>query len=201
MTAVIGLAICPYYLCTMKIRLAELSGGDRRSLGKSKELASGCMDEHAFESLIRCLWHTDRRVAMRAADVVEKITSDRPELLAAFKNELINLAFHTNAIEIQWHLAQMFPRLHLPANQKTIVTKLLLDWATDTSASRIVRANALESIYELGKKSSVSMAKLLALMDVLEKEDNPSIRARIKKIRKRISGDLSLNESKKMSRH
>jgi hypothetical protein len=201
MTVVIAGAFSCNYLSPMKNFEQILSGGDRRSSGKVNVIAASSPDNRAFAALFRCLLHKDRRVAMRAADAVEKITRVCPELLAAHKDDVLTLAFHTNAIELQWHLAQIFPRLDLQLKEKSTVTRLLLHWATDTTTSRILRANAVESLYELGKKSPASLAKLLSLLDVLEKEDNPSLKARIKKIRNQLSKEQSIATNKKLLHH
>jgi hypothetical protein len=96
-------------------RLADvLRGGDRRSIGKSNQIAKLILSEpKRLAELIACLWHEDPIVRMRAADAAEKITVKRPALLNPHKQELLGLLAETGQIELRWHLALMVPRLAL----------------------------------------------------------------------------------------
>jgi hypothetical protein len=58
-------------------------------------------------------WSESPVLRMRAADAVEKISSQEPRLLKPFKSELLGLLVETDQKELRWHLAQMIPRLPL----------------------------------------------------------------------------------------
>ena len=63
-----------------------LSGGDRRSIGRSNEVAGLVLRRpRYFRKLIECLWNDDPVVRMRAADAAEKASRQRPALLKPFK--------------------------------------------------------------------------------------------------------------------
>ncbi len=58
---------------------AMLKGGDRRSIGKSDQIARLVLSEPGrFPDLFKCLWDEDPVVRMRAADAAEKATVARP---------------------------------------------------------------------------------------------------------------------------
>jgi hypothetical protein len=66
--------------------LKKLAGGDRRSIGRSNEVAAEVLGRPAlFRVLIKGLTSEDPIVSMRAADAIEKITVQRPELLRPTK--------------------------------------------------------------------------------------------------------------------
>jgi hypothetical protein len=66
-----------------------------------------------MRELMGCFWSESPVLRMRAADAVEKISSQKPDLLKPFKSELLGLLFETDQKELRWHLAQMIPRLPL----------------------------------------------------------------------------------------
>jgi hypothetical protein len=75
-----------------KSLLALFTGGDRRSIGRADEVAAAVLQSPGlFPQLIKGLWSTDSLVRMRAADAVEKISREKPELLRPYKKELLGL--------------------------------------------------------------------------------------------------------------
>src|SRR5690349_23299922 len=99
--------------------LGLLEGGDRRSIGRSDQVAaivSG--DPTLFPELIGGLWSEDPLVRMRAGDAAEKVTRKSPELLRPYEKELLGLMAEATEPEVRWHLAVMVPRL--PLNSKEI---------------------------------------------------------------------------------
>lgn len=72
--------------------LALLAGGDRRSIGRADQVATTVLrSPRLFPRLIQGLWSADSLVRMRAADAVEKISREKPELLRRYKKELLGL--------------------------------------------------------------------------------------------------------------
>src|ERR1043166_8579645 len=81
---------------TAKTLLALLAGGDRRSIGRANQVVVAVLHSpETFPQLIRELWSTDSLVRMRAADAVEKISRQKPELLRPYKKELLGLMRET----------------------------------------------------------------------------------------------------------
>jgi hypothetical protein len=79
-----------------KTLLSLLAGGDRRSIGRADEVAATVLQSPGlFSQLMAGLWSADSLVRMRAADAVEKISRQKPDLLRRYKNELLGLLRET----------------------------------------------------------------------------------------------------------
>ena len=121
---------------------------------------------------------------MRAADVIEKITLDNPKYLSRHKKKILRLCNIAKDKELKWHLALLVSRLKMGENEFTQAWHTLTLWAMDKNNSRIVRVNSLQGLFNL-KSQRNEWAKDLALTFAeLEKENIPSIIARIKKLKK-----------------
>jgi len=60
--------------------LSRLTGGDRRSIGRTGEVVAAVLGEPSlFGVLLSGLWSSDPLVRMRAADALEKITRKHEE--------------------------------------------------------------------------------------------------------------------------
>lgn len=161
-----------------------LTGGDLRSLGKASAVVKATQNQSDFDQLFLCMLLTDRLVVMRAADAIEKITTHHPEYLAAHQQEVLMLCHKDSHKELKWHLAQLLPRLPLSAKEFKESWALLSAWARDKSNSRIVRVNAVQSLADLVAQKRGSASELSLLIAEIEKENIPSLNARIKSVEK-----------------
>jgi hypothetical protein len=100
-------------------------------------------------TLFDAMDHPDLLVRMRAADALEKLSRDHPDLLRPGKRRLLGLVESATQQELRWHLAQMIPRLALTPRQVDLVARRLVQWLEDSSA--IVRANALDALVQLAR--------------------------------------------------
>src|SRR5437588_11323338 len=92
--------------------LALLKGGNRRSIGRSHQVAAiVSRNPGLFPVLIAGLWHDDPLVRMPAADATEKVTRKNPELLRPHEKESRGLRSEAKDPELRWQLALMVPRL------------------------------------------------------------------------------------------
>jgi hypothetical protein len=66
-------------------------------------------------------------------------------------------------------------------------------WATDKNESQIVRVNARQALYELSEKEPSFVKDLNPVFLELEREDIPSIKARIKIVRKKFLPGIALS--------
>ena len=181
------LGVIKFQQATSMDKLVQLlSGGDLRSLGNSNSLISAVQNQTDFDELFALLFHFDRIIVMRAADVIEKITATRPELLAKHKASIFDLSHQVNNKELKWHLALLFPRLSLDHQEMSPAWEMLRAWAKDLTNSRIVRVNSLQGLFELLKSDSKRKEDFLHLLEELQKENIPSLNARIKKLRNKV---------------
>lgn len=122
---------------------------------------------------------------MRCADALEKASKKHPELLQPHKAALLGEVGAIDQQEVQWHVAQMLPRLSLNQAERHKAMKLLERYF-QTSKSSIVRVNALQAIVELaGQDTSLSDVVNDYLRQALE-APAPSLQARARKLIKRL---------------
>ncbi|HLT06055.1 MAG TPA: hypothetical protein VK014_00945 [Cyclobacteriaceae bacterium] len=163
-----------------------LSGGDLRSIGHSNEVVLKIGSQEEFDRLIALLFHENRLVAMRAADIVEKVTIDHPLWLNKHKGAILQLCQRVQHKELQWHLAQLLPRLTLNQQELLQVWELLLSWTKNKKQSRIVRVFSLQSLYDLLPVLPDQKQNFSKLITELQEEQIPSLNARIKKLSKML---------------
>jgi hypothetical protein len=160
-----------------------LTGGDLRNTAGVAQLVPMIKCQIDFDLLFSCLAVENRLLAMRAADAIEKITIEHAEYLKPHPAHLIQLINRARHKEMKWHLAQLISRAPLTNDQMHHVWLILTKWAMDTSESKIVRVNALQALFELSKQNIRFEKSLVPIMQTLEKDDIPSLKARLKKIK------------------
>lgn len=100
--------------------IAELlSGGDPRTLGRVDEAITLVIDDDTrLEELFGCLFHEDPIVRMRAADGLEKVAAQQPELLEPYVDRLLTEVPEIDQPSVQWHLAQILEEVMLSDEQR-----------------------------------------------------------------------------------
>jgi hypothetical protein len=162
---------------------AMLEGSDRRSIGRSNEVARLVLKEpRRFRELIRCLWDENPIVRMRAADA-EKVSAQKPRLLDRYKAELLGLLAEAEQIELRWHLAIMVPRLRLTARERQRAAFALQRYLQDRTS--IVKTFALQGLSDLARDNSVLRGKVRLLLEQAVQSGTPAMKARARKLLKR----------------
>ncbi|MBS7787690.1 hypothetical protein KIH23_10305 [Flavobacterium sp. CYK-55] len=159
-----------------------LKGGDLRSIGKANKIVAMVNNQTAFDELFEGLTYSDRKVVMRTADAIEKITLRKSDYLQKHKIELLNLCQSAKDIELKWHLALLVSRLNLTQKELGNTWDLLTKWASDRKESKIVRVNSIQGLFNLLQQNpSLSQDFNLTLSEI-GKENVASLNARIKKL-------------------
>lgn len=161
-----------------------LSGGDLRSIGESNELLPLIKTQKDFDDLFALLFHEDRVIVMRAADCIEKVTRNNSPFLLSHKDHIVTLSHSAADKELMWHLAQLLPRVPWNKDEVNAIWERLRTWVLQKEGSRIVRVNALQTMFELSHKNKNLRDDFLNIMDCIVKENIPSINARIRKLQK-----------------
>lgn len=161
-----------------------LTGGDLRSAGKVNSVINKIYSQKSFDALFTFLFHKDRIRVMRAADAIEKITRGNPHYLSGHKREIIDLCNSASDKELKWHLALLLPRLYLQDKEFKKAWQTLTAWVKDRSNSRIVRVNSIQGLFEMKKQNRNMEQDFNRIVVQLQKENIPSIKARIKIITK-----------------
>ena len=160
--------------------LRLLKGGDRRSIGKSDEVAMMVSENpQLFPQLIVGLWSKDALIRMRAADAAEKVTHNNPELLAPYRKELLSLLGEAREQELRWHLAVIVPRLALNFNERQRAMSLLNGYLQDSSS--IVKTFALQGLADLARDDA-SRSSVTRILREASRRGTPAMKARSRKL-------------------
>ncbi len=161
--------------------LKKLSGGNRRSIGRSNEVAAQVLAHPTFfPNLMKGLAADDPVLRMRAADAIEKITAQRPDLLHPHKRKILAIAGSTNQQEIRWHVALIIPRLKLTTKERAAALDILFDYLRDKSS--IVKTFAMQAIWDLAASDPKLKSQITPLIEELTQIGTPALRARGRKI-------------------
>lgn len=103
-----------------------LSGGDRRSLGRTAEVVRLVLDRPVlFDALFECVLNSDEVVRMRAADALEKVARASPGLLVSSVDRLLREVAEIDQPSVQWHVAQIVSEIPLTAAQRGRAIEIL----------------------------------------------------------------------------
>ncbi len=171
--------------------LENLRGGDLRSIGCANEVAHEVEKNSAlFGAVFSGLYDSDPVVRMRSADVIEKVTKSKPELLSGYTSQVMSILASAEQQEICWHMAQVSPRLECTESEETelieSLKKLLLH------KSKIVRVSAMDSLAILAERNSSILNEVIEIIKVLKETGSPAVQARGRKLLKRL-GDKQTN--------
>jgi len=161
--------------------LTLLEGGDRRSIGRSDQVAAiVSSDLGRFPDLLAGLWSADPLVRMRAADATEKITRRHRELLHPYKKELLGLMTETQQPELRWHLAVMIPRLVLSAKERQVAIGSLNSYLEDRSS--MVKTFALQGLTDLAHDHPGIRPEVIETLREAASNGTPAMKARSRKL-------------------
>jgi hypothetical protein len=161
--------------------LTKLSGGDRRSIGRSNDIVEEILKRPSlFRYLLEGMASDDAIVRMRAADVAEKVTARQPDLLQPHKNKLFTIAGSSDQQEVRWHAAMIIPRLKLTAKERAVAVDILFDYLSDHSS--IVKTFAMQGLATLVSADPRLREKIFPLLRELTEVGTPAMRARGRKL-------------------
>lgn len=166
----------------MKI-LKQFDGSNLRTLGKSDPLVKSINDQQSFNELFKSVLNSDRVVAVRSIDAIEKASRLHPEFLQEHKSELLPLLNQFNHKEFKWHLPQLISRLSLSTEELGPVWETLTRWTLDSGESRIVRVNSIQGLFDLLKLFPDLKEDFNLTVSELQQTEIPSIKARLKQFR------------------
>lgn len=162
-----------------------LLGRDRRLRGRSEKVLESVTDQESFDELFRLLFHNERLLVIRAADAIEKISGTHPEFLARHRAQLFSLLNNALHKELKWHLALLIARVELDAGALREAWRHLTYWASNPNESKLVRVNALQGLFDLATHYPEFKGSFDDTLKALEHEPVPSIKARIKRLRRK----------------
>jgi hypothetical protein len=165
--------------------LERLTGGDRRSIGRSNEVVTAVLrDPSLFGVLFGGLSSSDPLIRMRAADALEKITVRHPEWLHPYKEQLIRQVAQSQEQEVRWHVAQMFPRLQTSQDERAAMVAILLGYLGDRS--RIVKTFAMQALADLAEQDAGLRPQVIHVLEVQSRTGSPAMQSRGSKLLHRL---------------
>ena len=165
--------------------VSMLQGGDRRSIGRSEQVAERVLKEpDLFGALMDAMEGDDPVVRMRAADAAEKVSVRRPDLLGPHEERLLTSLGRVPQQEVRWHVAQMIPRLALGERDRSSAITLLFGYPGDDS--RIVQVCALQALWDLSQDDPRLRKRVVPQLEALEREGSPAVRARARKLLRNV---------------
>jgi len=137
--------------------------------------------------LIECLWDDDAGVASRAADVLERVTRNRPRQAQRWKESLLGLMAETTEKKVRWNLALTVPRLKLTLPECHRAASVLNSYLDDPSS--IVKTAALHGLADLSRQDPKSMPRVIELLRTVGRSGTPAMRARSRILLKAMECD------------
>jgi hypothetical protein len=166
---------------------SAISNGDLRSVrGVSAVVDEVLQDPKRFREIFLLILDQNVAVRMRAVDAVEKITRIKPELLRPYKKTILNKIATIEQKEIQWHVAQVIPRLEL-SSQESLEAQSTLERYLKTSNSNIVRVMSLQAVADLAMQGNIIKQNAIrGIEEYMSIIKSPSVLARSKKLLKQL---------------
>jgi len=165
--------------------LDKLRGGDLRSIGRSNEVA-GDIEKNVslFETVFRGLYDSAPIVRMRSADVIEKATQNKPELLSNYTSEVISILATAEQQEVCRHMAQIAPRLAYSPNEENEIIQALKRYLA--RKSKIVRVSAMESLANIAERNPSILNEVIEIIKVQKETGSPALQSRRRKLLQRL---------------
>lgn len=174
--------------------LRKLEGGDRRSIGRVKEVVEDVVnDPSLFGAIFNGMLSNDPVIRMRSADAVEKITLKHPEYLQPYKKRLIQRVAKSKQQEVRWHAGQMFPRLDLSEKESKIIVEILLDYLDDKN--KIVKTFSMQALADLAEKNASLRSQVISILQELSKTGSAAIKNRRQKLLKKWRSSVPATSS------
>lgn len=165
--------------------LQKLTGGDRRSIGRSDEVAAEVLADPAqFPLIFEGLLGDDPLIRMRAADAIEKITAVHPEYLYPYKTQLIEQVARIDQQEVRWHVAQLLPRLPWSEAERAQVVEILLTYLNDSS--KIVKTFSMQALADLAGQDASLRPQVVKLLTEFTQTGSPAMQSRGRKLLQRL---------------
>jgi len=161
--------------------LNELSGGDRRSIGKAAQVVENIgKTPQLLADVIRGFTHEDPVIRMRCADVAEKVSAAHPEWLQPHKGAVLSFARRAKDKEIRWHMAQILPRLKLSSADRRTAIALMFDYLEDES--QIVKTFSMQALFDMSESDAELRARVVPILQNAVANGSPAARSRAKKL-------------------
>jgi hypothetical protein len=164
-------------MAMLKTIRAMLAPGSRLDCGNACAVAASVLkNPRKTGQVVECLWDEDVGVANRAADALERASSRRPEILARWKDALLDRMLDAEENKLRWNLALMIWRTRLNETDTARAAAVLRTWLEDKSS--IVKTSAMHGLAGLTLWDRSMLPEVLDMLRVLSRTGTPAMRAR-----------------------
>ena len=154
-----------------------LAPGNRLDAGRACEVATLLLkDPRKTGQVVQSLWDEEAGVANRSADALERASSRRPQILAKWKDALLDRMLDAKENKLRWNLALTIGRLPLTVPEAQRAAGILRSWLDDTSS--IVKTAAMHGLADLARHDPSLRAEVLDTLRILSRSGTPAMRAR-----------------------
>jgi len=161
--------------------LDRLRGGTRQTLGESKAVAREVVERPELLPELLAAFETDDRVLIsRAADALEIVGAERPELIEPYKGFVLTLLTQFDYWEVRGHVCLMLPRLRLTAGERWEAFEIVRGWMGDKSS--IVRTFAMQTMWDLGKEDEVLREEAVSYLEQALVKGTAAMKARARRL-------------------
>ena len=165
--------------------LEKLRGGDLRSIGKANEVAQEVEDNPVlFDSVFDGLFDNEPVVRMRSADVIEKVSQSKPELLSSHTSKIISILATAEQQEVCWHIAQIAPRLKCNEAEENEIIESLKSYLAHKS--KIVQVSAMESLATIAERNNSILNEVVEIITKHKETGSPAVQSRARKLLQRL---------------
>jgi hypothetical protein len=175
-----------------RIRAILAEGRCTQGPGRAFDAAVMVLEEPRLaRQLIECLWDEDEGVAGRAADALETVVGEHPQVTQPWKEELLGLLVESQAIKLRWHLTLIVTKLKLTRPECRRLADVFTGWLDDRSS--IVKTCAMQGLAELTLQDLSMKDEVLDLLRELTRSGTPAMRARGRHLvsQMEMGGDLT----------
>jgi hypothetical protein len=159
----------------------KLRSGDRRSIGRSDEVAKTISrNAKLFSQVLTATLDADPVIRMRAADAIEKASAINPKLLQPHKRIILKKIAAIPQQEVRWHIAQVLPRLKLTLKERDHAAAILFDYLEDKSS--IVKTFAMQALADFALSDSQLQKRIVPMLEFLTANGTAAMRARGRKL-------------------
>jgi hypothetical protein len=159
----------------------KLRGGDRRSIGRSDEVAQTISsNSKLFARALAATLDADPVIRMRAADAIEKASALNPKLLQPHKRVILKKIAAIPQQEVRWHVAQILPRLKLTPKERDHAVTILFDYLEDKSS--IVKTFAMQALADFAQTDSNLQERFVPMLEFLTANGTAAMRAQGRKL-------------------
>jgi hypothetical protein len=162
--------------------LGKKLGNDR-----DQRIRESVEDQDSFDQLFKLVFHSERTIVQRAIRAVMLVTKTHPEFLQRHAEQLLTLLRSPDRKEIKSYVIQLIPQLLLNPVELESVWHILTYLALNQNEQKAIRANALQSLYELTGRQAALADELHDTLNALLYDHTPSIQAKTLKLRELLN--------------